>query len=339
VILTFAAAAVAFAQWRRDCGHSGSPSGDALALRFLSRFLSETQGPDDIRDLGPEELRAFYTWLESRVGQRTRTLLSFKTRLGVAATIRVFFRCLYRQGLIVRNPTQNVEYRPRGFPTPRLGLSTSEMTAFLDGIDVEEDEGLRDRALFELLYSSGLRSSEAVGLRIEDIDEAQKMIVIRQGKGRKDRVVPVTDFAFAVLMQFRGERNEGFLFGGNYHGHLGSAQVNKRLKRHLEREGLYRAGMCAHALRHSTATHLLANGADLRYVQELLGHESIETTVTYTTELLDNIKRVYRRFHPRQNALYEEVDEEYRERARAFAARALAARRRTVARHGGRKEG
>ena len=117
-------------------------------------------------------------------------------------------------------------------------------------------------------------------------------------------------------LQKRGPR-PGALFLGRLRSLKGSG-INSRFKKLLKQAGLYRPGLTAHSIRHSLGTHLLANGADLRYVQELLGHESIKTTVVYTHELYENMKKIYKSYHPRENQLWQEVDGEYLKRFEVF---------------------
>jgi len=179
--------------------------------------------------------------------------------------------------------------------------------------------GLRDRALFEFPYSSGLRDGEMANLTVEDLDTEERMVRVYQGKGGKDRTVPVSEVAMVFLNRYLRQRSPrpGALFLGRLSPLKGSG-INSRFKKLLQQADLYRPGLTAHSIRHSLGTHLLENGADLRYVQELLGHESIETTVVYTHELYENMKKIYKSYHPRENQLWQEVDGEYLKRLEAF---------------------
>ena len=210
-------------------------------------------------------------------------------------------------------------------------MSEEEMANFLDKVDIDAYLGLRDRTIFELMYSSGLRVSEVSKLDIEDVDFNERMVLVRGGKWGKDRVEPVSEVATRFLKLYVAARHNtsGPLFVGEQ-GRLGGAAINRRLIQHLKAQGGYRAGFCAHSFRHATATHLLAHGADLRYVQELLGHESIETTCIYTHELVENMKRIYKSYHARENELYEEVDEAYLKRLEDFVSRLKRERARSV---------
>jgi integrase/recombinase XerD len=190
-------------------------------------------------------------------------------------------------------------------------FSEEEITRlrFLDGIDIHQPLGLRDRAIFELLYSSGLRASEVGKLNRGDIDLDSRMLIVRDAKSSKDRVVPISEVAHRFLSLYLGgasnAQHPAFL---GQKGRIGPGCVTRRFGFHLARAGLEGKGLSVHSIRHATATHLLAHGADLRYVQELLSHQSIETTVVYTNELFENLKRIYKSFHPRENALYREID-------------------------------
>jgi site-specific recombinase XerD len=155
-----------------------------------------------------------------------------------------------------------------------------------------------------------------------DIELSSRMLIVRDAKWSKDRMVPINEVAAAFLSMYLGSevRPEQPAFVGQ-RGRISRYCVKCRFHHHLSNAGLEGKGLTPHSIRHATATHMLAHGADLRYVQELLGHESIETTVIYTNELFENLKRIYKTYHPRENALYREVDEEYRERLERLAAR------------------
>lgn len=162
---------------------------------------------------------------------------------------------------------------------------------------------LRDRAMLEVLYSSGLRVSELCGLDWRDVDNEVEMIRVRAGKGNKDRVVPIGEPALAALKTWRAMMPIAWEFDGpvfvNLHGtRLGTRSVEKILARRLARAGV-ETPITPHGLRHSFATHLLNHGADLRSIQEMLGHASLATTQRYTHVSVARLKEVYRRAHPR----------------------------------------
>jgi site-specific recombinase XerD len=223
--------------------------------------------------------------------------------------------------LILENPFRKVDIRIKIEEKRRIIMTPEEMAEFLDSITLDQPLGLRDRTIFELMYSSGLRISDVAKIDREDVNLKEGTILIRQGKGKKDRVIPVHTVAMKFLTLFLTESRlkQGPLFYSIYkQARLGSSSINNRFIYWLKKAGLYRCNLSSHCIRHSTAVHLLAGGADLRYVQELLGHESIETTVLYTHELLDNLKKVYKSYHPRENEYFKEVDYEYMKRIEDF---------------------
>jgi integrase/recombinase XerD len=161
---------------------------------------------------------------------------------------------------------------------------------------------------------------------VGDYDAANRLLLIRESKWGKDRVVPVSQVAAAfVEKQIAGRRKEEPMFGSRRF-RLSQTRIRKVFKRRLKESGIDKPGATLHSIRHATATHLLLNGAPIRYVQELLGHESIETTVRYTHVLTENLKRIYRQFHPRENALYKEVTKEYVDRLAEFKAELMRVR-------------
>jgi site-specific recombinase XerD len=218
-------------------------------------------------------------------------------------------------------------------------MSEDDVARFLDSIEVDASLGLRDRALFELLYSSGLRSSEAAALKVGDLDLERRLVRVVRGKLAKDRVVPMTENAAAYLAELvAGKDGERPVFWGKGTKRLRSSGIGQRFVALAKRCGIYRNGLSVHAMRHACATHLLAHGADLRYVQTLLGHSSVETTVRYTVERTESLRRHYLRAHPRENEYRARVDGSYREGVAALVAaltRAAERRERKRSHHGG----
>jgi site-specific recombinase XerD len=316
VKLTAEVVRLLFAKWLKECGYRKNTIRTKLSraddfLKFSSCRV------DDFRDAGADLIKTYLKNLEEKAPS-TKKKLAISTKKQIISVIRQMFKCLYLGGLILRNPGREIEYNPKGRKELRKVLSEKEMGSFLDGITVE-GTGLRNRALFELMYSSGLRVSEAANLVITDIDFVNRMILVRQGKWGKDRVVPVSVVAIRFLRKYCGNRkkmDEPVFLGTS--GRMRGTSINKIFIQLLKKRGLYSSGLSAHSIRHSVATHLLSHGADLRYVQELLGHESIETTSLYTNELYENMKKIYKTYHPRENEYFREVDVDYLARLKAL---------------------
>ena len=220
------------------------------------------------------------------------------------ASLRAFYRALREHGVVAHNPADLIPApkRPRGLPRV---LRPDEMAAVLDRIPASTPLELRDRALFEIAYGSGLRAEELVTLDAESVDfDAEELRV--EGKGQKTRIVPAGEPALRALARYleRGRPalatgdGEPALFLSKSGRRLSTSDVRRRLRvwaRHAEVQG----GVSPHTLRHSFATHLLEGGADLRAIQELLGHASISTTQIYTRVESARLKSAYAKSHPR----------------------------------------
>lgn len=310
-----------FSQYLRKLGYKEKTikNHGKKIMRFFD-YITEIESIVDLRDVNEKVLNNFLTWLNEKVSERTHKLLAAGTKKELFSVTKLLFRGLYLEELILVNPMQNIVYKPRGGSKQREILSEDEMNRFLDGIDEEKPCGIRDRAIFELMYSSGLRAGDIVNLNVEDVDFETRMVLLKEGKFSKDRVVPVSKVAVAFLKIYleARRRKTHILFTGPQGVRTSVSAINSRCKKWLKESCVYRKGFSSHSIRHSTAVHLLSHGADLRYVQELLGHESIETTVTYTHDLHENIRRVYKSFHPRENIYFKEVDEVYLERLTRF---------------------
>ena len=267
-------------------------------LAFLSGFSGKEPG-----SIGPTEVDALAvrSWLASlRAEGQART--SIVRRL---SALRTFFSFLQREGLVEGNPARGVA-TPRTEKSLPATLSVAEAAAVVEAPPPDSELGLRDRALLELLYATGLRVSELVGLSLPDVDLPGRQ-VRTLGKGRKERIVPFGEKAAEALAAWlparlallRGRRPKGEpLFLNARGGRLTDRSVRRVLVSALSAAEVSRHAS-PHALRHSFATHLLSAGADLRTIQELLGHASLATTQKYTHLDVERLMEVYRKAHPK----------------------------------------
>ncbi len=223
------------------------------------------------------------------------------------ATLRSFYKYLIRSGHIESNPMSSVRTPKQEKKLPRF-LEYEEVKRLLETPPLDTWLGSRDRAILEVLYSTGIRVSELVALNMDDIDFLGEVVHVR-GKGKKERIAPISSSALQTIqhyMEFRNKRsqnNENFdmkvLFVNKHGRRLSTRSVRRKMDKYLKIAGLD-PNISPHTLRHSFATHMLNNGADLRSVQELLGHQSLSTTQVYTHLTTSKLKEVYDNAHPRE---------------------------------------
>ena len=266
------------------------------ALQFLRDLTKEQALPAERWNV--RHLRAFVAWLHGqKYGKST-----IARRL---AAVRAFGKFLCRQGTLESNPAVGLR-GPR--PDKKLPhfLTLEDVARLLDVPGRATWLGRRDRAILEVLYSAGLRVSELVGLNLPDVALADGVLTIR-GKGRKERLALLGDHAAAALREWLSDRVEVLtgasrstdaVFLNKNATRLTTRSVGRLLEKHLKRAGLD-PRTTPHTLRHSFATHLLDNGADIRGVQELLGHKSLATTQIYTHMTAKRLHQTYQKAHPR----------------------------------------
>jgi integrase/recombinase XerD len=263
-------------------------------------FLVEV-GIDDPREVVGEDLEAFLAWLRTRTSASGAPYASASVARIVVA-VRGFHQFLAREGLMTADVSAQLGIPKADRPLPKA-LSVAAVERLLAAPTGSDPRARRDRAMLELLYGSGLRISELTELDIDDIDEVERLVTV-SGKGDKQRVVPFGDLAATELdgwlIQGRPALapRSSAVFVNARGGRLTRQGAWQRIKGHAERIGL--AGdISPHILRHSFATHLIDGGADIRAVQELLGHASVTTTQIYTMVSRSALREVYERAHPR----------------------------------------
>ena len=224
------------------------------------------------------------------------------------ATLRSFYKFLVKRNYIESNPVTSIKTPKQEKKLPKF-LEYEEVQRLLNTPPADTWLGARDRAILETLYSTGMRVSEIVALNMDDVDFLGEMIHIR-GKGKKERISPIGSSALQAIqryIEFRNKRMENdsdfdsrVLFANKHGKRLSTRSVRRKMDKYLEMAGLD-PSISPHTLRHSFATHLLNNGADLRSVQELLGHQSLSTTQVYTHVSTTKMKEVYEGAHPRDS--------------------------------------
>lgn len=241
--------------------------------------------------------------VRSYLAHLSRRKLSRATVARHLSALRSFFKYLVREGVVDANPARTVATPKREKHLPAV-LQTSDVALLLEQPDTSTTLGLRDAAWMELLYASGLRISELVGIAIDDVELRSRLVKVR-GKGSKERIVPFgtkAEVAIRAYLAVRGElvrdTDVESVFV-NYRGEKITTRSVRRLFDGYVRDASLRAGISPHTLRHSFATHLLNAGADLRGIQELLGHASLSTTQKYTHLNDWQLMAVYKKAHPR----------------------------------------
>ena len=279
------------------------------AQRVLPRlfFYLSDKGVHDVRGVGEAHLASYARHLRKHRTKEGRKLAeaSFAFHLGA---IRRFFAFLEKRGSILRNPAAFLPV-PRARRAPPSVLSVAEAKRLMEAPPSESLQGFRDRAILELFYGAGIRLSEAFRLDVRDLDLEQETLFIRNGKGKKDRIVPVAARAREALERYLTRcrpkllkrPGESALFVSMTGTRLSAVQYGHWLRKYGTAASISKR-VHPHALRHACATHLLKGGADLRHIQELLGHKNLETTSLYTRVGIEDLKEVIERCHPREKA-------------------------------------
>ena len=262
-------------------------------LEQLSAFVSrETGGAAGVKDVNHLLLRRYLALL----GKRAK-----KSSVGrKLAAIRSFFRFLVRHGVVDKNPAELIATPKKENRLP-FHLDIDQVTTLVEAPQADDKHALRDRAILEMLYSCGLRVSELTGLAIGDLDLSGGMVRVL-GKGGKERIVPVGSRALEAIRMYLAERGElagsGPLFLNTRGQRINRRSVARIVDAHVLRIAAFKR-ISPHVLRHTFATHMLEGGADLRAIQELLGHASLSTTQKYTHVGIDRLMEVYDKAHPK----------------------------------------
>lgn len=282
----------------------------AQRLPFLFHFLRR-RGVSDPRQVSPADLAAYARSLARHKTPRGQ-VLSLWSQSTYLTAVRVFFAFLERRGFILSNPAAGKHLpMPKAWRRPRPVLSEAQARRLVSAPFPASPLGQRDRAILELLYGTGIRRTECVMVDITDLDLSQGMLLVRNGKGRKDRVVPIPARAARALeVYLRQARPEMVRAPG-----LTALFIDHRGRRRLATQGVallvrkhgkaarIESAVSPHALRHACATHILQGGADVRHVQQLLGHRELGTTALYTRVAIKDLREVFAKAHPRERRM------------------------------------
>lgn len=243
-----------------------------------------------------------WLWRYSQANGKPLSVVTQRHRLGA---VQKLFAWLCRENLLPSNPAADLELPRKPVESLPRALAHEEVAAVLAVPDVRDPLGVRDRAILETFYSTGVRRAELATLDLADLDRARQTLTVRKGKGGKDRVVPLGEHAAHWIERYLGEcrprlevnAREPALFLTGYGERFAAGYLGNWVRRVIEAAKIDRPGSC-HLLRHSCATHMLEGGADIRFIQQLLGHASLETTQVYTSLTIQQLREVHTRCHP-----------------------------------------
>ena len=240
--------------------------------------------------------------------------MSFRSQHSRLVPLRMWFRWMTRRNHLLHNPASELELPRLGQPLPRNILSASEVEQILQLCDVADSIGLRDRAIIEVLYSTGIRRGEIVALKLYDLSLDRGVLLVRQGKGKKDRYVPIGERAIAWLEKYIREARPQLAIEPDDMTVFLTAQgepfcldhMTSNVKVRIDAAKLGKTGAC-HLFRHTMATLMHENGADIRFIQEILGHVKLETTQIYTHVAIRTLQQVHAATHPAAMLGHEDI--------------------------------
>jgi site-specific recombinase XerD len=279
---------------------------DSVELVQRAHFETSESALTDVCEVKEEDVVSFVSWLKAQRSRRG-ALLSPATVESWLDHVRGFFAFFLKRGIVLVDPTACVRL-PREERLPRGILSEPQARRLMESPSPASSVGLRDRAILEVLYGSGLRVGECARLEITDVDLVNAAVFVRDGKGRKDRVVPLSACAVSALDAYLragrsalcGRLRESGLFVSTITGRrLTVCGIQQLVSAHARRAGIP-TPLHPHSLRHTCATHLLRGGADVRHVQKILGHKNLRSTMLYTRVDTSDLRRMIEKSHPRE---------------------------------------
>lgn len=298
----------------------------AYMLRFLEaqRVQNYSERTIENRDL---YLRYFIEWCEDRGLSRPQEItkpileryqrylfhhrkangepLSIRSQHTRTVPIRAYFKWLTRQNYILYNPASEIDLPRLEKRLPKHVLTQAEAEQIINQPDINTAFGLRDRAILETLYSTGIRRMEVLGIHTYDVDVDRGTLMIRQGKGKKDRMVPIGERALKWIIKYRDEvrpdltmpNDDGLLFLTHHGEGITRNRLTQLVRDYVNTADVGKSGSC-HLFRHTMATLMLENGADVRFIQAMLGHADISTTQIYTQVSIRKLKEIHTATHP-----------------------------------------
>lgn len=315
---TFKKTLYLFKAYMKEMNWSGETVEDYLfRLDFFFNFLKE-KNIDDMKKITKKHINEYADFLYTVKGKNTKQKLKPSTRRAYFKTVKRLFRFLLRCDYIVYDVSSGVELKDNTLKEFPDYLTEKQAEDLLKLPDTGTILGFRDRTMLEVFYGTGLRKAELRNLKLMDVNFDEHVLFINQGKGLKDRIIPFGDVAGYYLKKYiAGPRKELLLLNYqentlflSYRGQkLSDNAINKILAKYL-RKLKVKKRITVHSLRHSFAVHMLKNGTDIRYIQEMLGHSSYHTTYQYTRVQIDYLKKMYTQFHPFENQLYEDAARE-----------------------------
>ncbi len=295
---------VRFLEWSASVGLSEQTV--ISRERALKRFISwchdrDLNKPQDITKPILERYRRHLFHYRKANGEP----ISFATQQQRLVPIKAFFKWLSKENHILYNPASELELPKVHKRLPKAILSADEVERVLNQTLLHGELGIRDRAIIETLYSSGIRRMELVNLSLYDVDLKNGTLMVREGKGKKDRMVPLGQRACGWIERYRDEIRPGLVIepddGALFLHETGGPLIRNRLtdlvKKYIEQAGIGKPGAC-HLFRHSMASMMLDNGADIRHIQAILGHSQLSTTEIYTQVSIRKLKAVHALTHP-----------------------------------------
>lgn len=305
-------------------------------LRFLQFCKMKNMSDNTVRSR-EVYLRRFISWCDdrglSKAQEITRPILeryqrhlyfarksngqplSVSGQLSYLNGLKAMFKWLTKQNYILYNPASDLDLPRANKRLPKHILSASDAEKILNQPDITTAIGIRDRAMMEVLYSTGVRRMELTGLRTTDVDIDRGTIMIRHGKGDKDRMIPIGDRAVLWVEKYLYEVRPDLVIGIsddilflNTHGEeIGLSWLSRIVKKYIDGANINKTGSC-HLFRHTMATLMLENGADIRYIQAMLGHAKLDTTQIYTQVSIQKLKDIHTATHPAKNPLAKESE-------------------------------